>query len=212
MKLTKLEHACLILDNATGRLIIDPGSFTQLPENLTAIRCIVITEEHADHYNLENIKRILEQSPQAKILTTKVVAQQLGDAGIACEAVQDEVYTNIGDFALLLKEADHAPIYKTSPCRVLTLRIDDFLYYPSDSFVTTSSPVQVLALPSSGPWHKVSEAIDFANSIRSQQILVTHNNLYSSVGNTVTNNFTSSNIVEKDREFVFLEVGETRVF
>jgi len=212
MKITKFEHACLILDNGTSRLLIDPGSFTKLPENLKGISCIVVTEEHVDHFDLENIEKVLSQSPDAQVLSTEVVAGQLKEAGYACEAVSGEKQKNVGGFSITFKEVDHAVSYGKSPCRVLTLKVDDFLYYPSDSYIPTEAKVQVLALPTCGPWHKISESVDFANKITSEQILVTHNGLYNDTGNKVANSFTSSNITDKDREYIFLAVGETRDF
>lgn len=212
MKTTKFEHACLILDNGTSRLVVDPGSFTNLPEDLTGISCVVVTEEHVDHFNLENIQKILAQSPDAKVLSTAAVADQLKKAGVTCEAISGEKQTEVGGFKLTFKEGDHAVVYGKSPCRVLTLKVDDFLYYPSDSFIPTDDTVQVLALPTCGPWHKISESVDFANKINSKQILVTHNGLYNETGNTVANSFTSNNLADKEREYIFLEVGESKEF
>lgn len=212
MKITKFEHACLILDNGTSSLVIDPGSFTNLPEDLPNISCVVVTEEHMDHFNLENIQKILAKNPEAKIFSTANVAEQLSEANISCQAIQGEQQSEVGGFQLRLKEADHAVIYQTSPCRVLTLQVDEVLYYPSDSFVPTENTVQVLALPTSGPWHKVSESIALADSVEAQHVLVTHNGLYNDTGNSVTNNFTSSNIADKQKEYVFLKTGETKEF
>lgn len=212
MKITKFEHACLILENDTSRLVIDPGSFTHLPEDLTNISCIVVTEEHTDHYSLENIEKILKQSPTAEIITTQAVSNKLNDSDIKNNAVSVEGQFEVGGFALSLEEGDHAAIHGQSPCRVLTLKVDDFLYYPSDSYIPTAEPVQVLALPTSGPWHKVTESVNLANKVDSKQILVTHNGLYNEVGNMVTNNFTSNNIANKEREYIFLNVGKSRDF
>lgn len=212
MKVTKFEHACLILDNGTSRLVVDPGSFTELPKNLSNVSCIVVTEEHVDHFNLENIQNILSQSPDVQIISTEVVAGQLKEAGYNCVAVKGNKELNVGGFALTLNEGDHAVVYGKSPCRVLTVVIDDFLYYPSDSFIPTDTKVQVLALPTCGPWHKISESVDFANRVSSKQILVTHNGLYNETGNKVTNGFTSNNIADKNREYIFLNVGESRDF
>ncbi|MBP9852831.1 MAG: L-ascorbate metabolism protein UlaG, beta-lactamase superfamily [Patescibacteria group bacterium] len=64
------------------------------------------------------------------------------------------------------------------------LKVDDFLYYPSNSYILTERQVQILALPTSGPRHKLSESVDLANTIRLQQILATHNGLYDNTGET----------------------------
>lgn len=212
MKVTKFEHACLVLDNGTSRLVIDPGSFTNLPEDLSNISCVIVTEEHVDHYNLENIQKVLSQSPDAQLFSTATVAGQLKEAGVDCETISGSKDVSVGGFLIAFSEGDHAIVYGKSPCRVLTVKVDDFLYYPSDSYIPTDETVQVLALPTCGPWHKISEAVDFANKINSKQILVTHNGLYNDIGNTVANSFITNNLADKEREYIFLAVGDSRDF
>lgn len=210
MKLTKYEHACLFLENEQGALVIDPGSFSNLPSDLVNIKVVVVTEEHMDHYNEDNLKKILEQSPEVKIYSTTAVCDQLKKVNIDCTVVEGSKIVNESGFDIKFVEGDHAPTYKKSPCRVLTITIGNFLYYPSDSFITTDEEVQVLALPTSGPWHKLEEAIDFANKVKSNVILATHNFLYSDTGQDVANHFITMNIADKDREWAYLEVGESK--
>lgn len=212
MNVTKLEHACLILNNGKSRLFIDPGSFTKLPKDLSGASCIMVTEEHLDHFSVENIKKILSQSPNAQIISTQAVATQLEEAGYDCMAISGTEQINIGGYKLNLTEGDHAVVYGASPCRVLTVTVDDFLYYPSDSYLTTNKNIKVLALPTCGPWHKISEAVDFANNIKSEYVLVTHNGLYNDTGNNVTNRFIENNLVNTKRPYVYLGVGESKKF
>jgi hypothetical protein len=40
--------------------------------------------------------------------------------------------------------------------------IDKRLWYPGDSFTDPKRPVEILALPVSGPWMKIGEAVDYA--------------------------------------------------
>ncbi len=134
MELTKYAHACLILSKDGKRLIIDPGSFATLPEDLSHIAVVVITEEHMDHYNLDNLKAILAQSPTAKIFTTQAVSEKLTSESIPSTAVSgDRTFAEAG-FSLSFYETDHAPIYQTSPCKSLPMQVDDYLYYPSDTY------------------------------------------------------------------------------
>lgn len=209
MKLKKYEHACLILDNDKSKLVIDPGCFTKLPEDLSGVGCLVITEEHVDHFDIDNVQKLLEQNPDLKILTTLAVNTQLSEAGIYSFVIGGEQTIEECGYALNFYETAHAPVYKTSPCRSLSVKVDDYLFYPSDSYNVIDDEVEILALPTSGPWHKVEEAIDFANSINSQKMLVTHNALYSDEGQAVANNFIKANIADKSREYIYLRPGES---
>src|SRR5690242_15088070 len=82
MKLTKLEHAALILEDDGARLFIDPGSFTTPITEATGTVAVVITHEHADHWTPEQLKRILDQSPDAVILGPQGVADAASDFSV----------------------------------------------------------------------------------------------------------------------------------
>lgn len=212
MKVIKYEHACLFIESDNGILVIDPGKYTNLPTDLKNIQTIVVTEEHLDHFDASNLKKIIEQSPDAKIFSTNIVCEQLEKLEIKCTPISDKKTIEAGGLKLHFSEGDHAPTYKNSPCRVLTIQIDDFLYYPSDSFITTENEVQILALPTGGPWNKIEEAVDCANAIKSKYILATHNAHFNDLGQDTTNSFISMNIADQNREYVYLKVGESREF
>lgn len=208
MKITKYDHACLVIEKDSTKLIIDPGSFTTLPKDIDSVDFVIITEEHYDHFNLENLQQITAKNPNLQVFTTQAVHDELIELGTDVHVVSGESKVTMGDFEVSFFETDHAVVYKKSPCKSLPLKINDYLYYPSDTYRTISEKVKVLALPTSGPWYKVSESIEFANAINSEIVLVTHNALNSQVGNKVTNNFLKSNI-DENRQFVFLESGES---
>lgn len=209
MKLTKYEHACLILDNGQSRLVIDPGCFTNLPDDLSGVGCIIVTEEHVDHFNLENIQKILKQSPDAKLFSTSVVVDEVAKSGIKAANIQgNETADHVG-YHLSFYETPHAAVYRTSPCQSLSLKVDNYLFYPSDSYNTIDDSVEVLALPTSGPWHKLEEAIDLANAINSPTILATHNWLYNEDGEMVANLYIKNNISDKNRNYVYLKPGDS---
>ncbi len=67
MRVTKEEHACLLVENEGKTLVVDPGSFTTALVGLTDVVAIVITHEHADHWTDDQLNRILEQNPDARI-------------------------------------------------------------------------------------------------------------------------------------------------
>jgi len=210
MKLTKYGHACLLIENDAGqRLLIDPGSFTELPPDLSNIEAIVVTEEHLDHFNAQNLEAVATVNPDLQILTTQAVCGELSATALTYRAVMQSITLEAGGFKLQLTPTDHAPIYKVSPCQSIAVQVDDFLYYPSDTYLPTRNTVEVLALPTSGPWHKVSEAIDLANQVSSPKIVATHNGLYNNTGNTVTNSFINNNLTDKTRQYIYLKDSES---
>lgn len=208
MRITKYTHACLLLENDGTNLLIDPGSFTEIPSDLPKIDFVIVTEEHYDHLNLDNLKLVASVNPEVQIYTTEAVKESLKDTGLDAHAIIGDQNEILGSFKVTFSETDHAVVYKKSPCRSLTVLIDEnVLYYPSDSYKTIDKKVKVLALPTSGPWFKVSECIEFANAVDSEIVLTTHNALNSETGNKVTHNFIVNNI-DEGRQFTHLENGE----
>lgn len=209
MKLTKYEHACIFLDNGQSRLVIDPGCFTTLPHELSGIDVLIITEEHADHFYVENVNKIVCANPNVKIFSTGAVAAELPSDIADVVAVQGEQSTSHAGYELKFYETPHAPIYRKSPCQSIAVKVDNYLYYPSDSYQTIGDTVEVLALPTSGPWLKVSETIDFANYVNSNKIIATHDGLYNSNGHAVIGRNIKTNISNIQREYIYLKPGET---
>jgi L-ascorbate metabolism protein UlaG (beta-lactamase superfamily) len=212
MNLTKYGHACLFIGEDNNKLVIDPGDFTELPKDLKNISVLIVSEEHYDHFGPKNIRKIVEQSPEAKIFSTVVVSDKLNEEGIECHAVDGEETFEESGYKIKLSEGDHAVVYGSSPCRVLTVTINDFLYYPSDSFIGTKDKVKVLALPTSGPWHKLSEAIDLMKATDAEFVIATHNGLHNEAGNDVANRFIDMHSKDPEKEFVYLSDGESRDF
>ena len=55
MRITKYEHACLLLTVGDESIVIDPGSFLS-PIEPTGVIAVVVTHEHADHWTPEHLQ------------------------------------------------------------------------------------------------------------------------------------------------------------
>ncbi|HEY8589164.1 MAG TPA: MBL fold metallo-hydrolase, partial [Naasia sp.] len=113
MKVTKLEHAALIVEAGAQTLVIDPGSLTTpLTEPGNAV-AIVITHEHADHWTPEQLNRILSRCPQARIFGPAGVAAAASDFEVT--VVADGDVHEVGPFRLAFFGERHAVIHETLP-------------------------------------------------------------------------------------------------
>ena len=201
-----------MVEYQTKRLIIDPGIFSELPDDLTDIWGVIITHEHRDHFDLANLRKLIERNPHLEIFTTGVVAAQLDQEGIDSIAVKGQQSIHQMGFNIDLLELDHAVIYGNSPCKNLTVGIGDFLYYPGDSLVSTPQPYKVLALPTSAPWYRFDLAINLARSISVQYVLSVHDVLLSQIGRDITYRLVESHLQETGKEFFYLDAGQSRQF
>ena len=96
MKLTKLEHAALILELHGQKLFIDPGSFTDPVLDPVSAAAIVITHEHADHWTPAQLNRILALNPGIPIYGPAGVVAAAAKTGHLVTEVADVVTPDNG--------------------------------------------------------------------------------------------------------------------
>lgn len=186
MQITKHGHACLVLEDSGKKLVIDAGSYTDPLENLTDVVAVVATHVHDDHVLEAQLDRILAANPGIQIFTTPEAAKRLD--GYETVVVYHGDHYPVGPFTLEFFGDLHAVIHDSYPrFENRGVLVNDTLYYPGDSFVTPDRPVACLAVPTSGPWMKIAEVIDFINEVKPQKSFATHNALNSDKGNVLAN-------------------------
>src|SRR5690606_15857981 len=96
MKITKYEHACLLIEEQGTRVIIDPGNFSpSISNDCDNIAAVVVTHVHADHFDPEKLQAILAKNPACQIFTTQEVANEFGQKATAVQAGQTVKLENI---------------------------------------------------------------------------------------------------------------------
>ncbi|HEX6462051.1 MAG TPA: MBL fold metallo-hydrolase [Candidatus Saccharimonadales bacterium] len=186
MKLTKYTHACLLLQKGITKLLIDPGVFTHDLTDLADIHAVIITHEHPDHFDIEKLKQILTDSPQAMIYTNASVADKAVDLGSAVHIIEANDELTVGDFQLKFVGGKHAQIFKTiDPIENIGVIIDDLLFVPGDSYFIPEAKPAWLALPLNAPWAKLDETLTFANTMQPKHVFAVHDGLLSEAGHQV---------------------------
>lgn len=212
MQITKLEHACLILEESGDKIILDPGFYTRPVEGQTGVLAVVLTHMHDDHCFEEQLDRIVTLNPALQIYGTDEVCKRLADSRPAFDttAVHHGDFYNAGAFTLEFFGDMHAEIHRSIPliqnCGVM---INSKLYYPGDSFTQPDCPVELLACPSSAPWLKISEVMDFVAAVKPKRSMATHNVHLSDLGHQMNNGRIQAVTEAGGGTFEFLKPGET---
>lgn len=185
MKITKFEHACFTVEHNNESIVVDPGGWSTnfvVPENVVAV---IITHEHPDHFNHDQLQSIVDENPSVVIVAHESVTDQLD--GFKTQPVVANEGIKIGEFSLEFFGGEHAVIATDIPVIAnLGVMINDTLYYPGDSLITPEDRhVTVLALPVSAPWMKFSEAAKFVTTIRPATIFPTHDAILSPTGKSL---------------------------
>lgn len=207
MKVTKLEHATLVLEKDGKTLILDPGFYTRPMDGFRNVVAIVITHNHDDHVHEDQIDRILKDNPDAVILGTQEVVARL--APRQATAVHHGDFHQLGPFTTEFFGSMHIEIHRSIPliqnCGVM---INDTLFYPGDNYVTPDRKVEYLACPASAPWLKIGDVMDYIAEIKPAHCFPTHNIHLSDWGNQLNNGRIKQVAQENGGVFEYLKPGE----
>ncbi|KFF59774.1 beta-lactamase [Cryobacterium sp. MLB-32] len=212
MKLTKLEHAALILELSGEKLYIDPGSFTTALADTARTAGVVITHEHADHWTPEQLRRVVDTNPSVPVYAPAGVAAAVAAVSdIEVTVVQSGDVVEIGPFTMRFFGRHHAVIHESMPVvDNVGVLINDELYYGGDSFtVPEGVTVATLAVPAGAPWLKISEVIDYVLAVKPRRSFPTHEMLLSRAGKDLSNARIKAATEQCGGEFFPLEPGDS---
>jgi L-ascorbate metabolism protein UlaG (beta-lactamase superfamily) len=208
MKITKHGHACLELELDSKTVIIDPGSYTDELTNLGTVVAVVVTHKHDDHCDEAKIAQIKKDSPAVQIFGTSEVAARLSGMGVT--TVYHGDYYEVGSFKLEFFGDMHQIIHESIPLVQNTaVLVNGDLYYAGDSYTKPDVKVKALACPTSAPWLKIGDVMDYIQEVKPAICFPTHNALLSQLGHDLNNSRVKQVTEENGGEFRYLEVGQS---
>ncbi|GAA5160654.1 MBL fold metallo-hydrolase [Amycolatopsis dongchuanensis] len=185
MKITKHAHACVELAEPGGGVLIDPGAFTPNAAELIArATAVLITHEHFDHVDAEALEAALSTrsdlavwGPEAAVgrwreqYPDQVTAVRHGDRFTA-NGLEVSVHGEV-----------HALIHPDIPqVANVGYLIGGSVYHPGDAYHVPRVPVPTLLVPTSGPWTKVGDAVDWVRAVKPDRLVQIHEIMLSPVG------------------------------
>ncbi len=152
----------------------DPGSFSTSQKQEKNIDLIIFTHEHQDHYHLETLQEVLKNNPGVTIITNSAVGKLLSEAGINFTKIEDGQSLDFHGIKITGFGNVHAEIYETYGRVQNTGYMIDGLCLPGDAFEYPTGPVDIIALPVTGPWMRVKDAINYAQKLKPRIVLPVH--------------------------------------
>ena len=209
MRLFKLGHACVRLESDGQVVVVDPGAFTDAGAAAGAT-AVLITHEHADHWTPDQLRatdapvftiaaveaQIREQAPDVAERVTVVAPGDALDVGLRVEVVGTK-------HAVIHPELPHFD----NSGYLLTIG-DTTVFHPGDALTTLPVAPDLLLLPVSAPWLKVSEAIDYGREMAAPRALAIHDAVYSETGLAVVDGHLKRFLGARDLEYVRLSPGD----
>jgi L-ascorbate metabolism protein UlaG (beta-lactamase superfamily) len=208
MMLTKHAHACVVVSTFASSLVIDPGTFTpDVADVLKSVDAVLITHDHFDHVDEAAVAAALTTRPSLSVYAPAAVAAKLPFDSVTVVTGGEEFA--VGDITVRSLSGRHAVIHADIP------QIDDIgylvggtVFHPGDAYLVPGVPVDTLLLPTSGPWTKLGEAVDYVRAVAPNRVVQIHELMLSELGQKSTANFIGADGLT-GIPFVILQPGES---
>jgi L-ascorbate metabolism protein UlaG (beta-lactamase superfamily) len=209
MRITKLGHACVRIETGKHVLVLDPGAFTE-PEAVDGATAVLLTHEHPDHYLADHLRRT-----DAPVHTIAAVAEKIRvDAPDVAERLHVVSPGDRFDPGVPVRVVGdkHAVIHPELPhfdnSGYLIEVEGTTIFHPGDALTVPDAGVDLLLLPVSAPWLKVSECIDFARDVGAPRSLAIHDEVYSPTGLAVIEPHLSRMLGAREQSYLRIEPGQ----
>jgi L-ascorbate metabolism protein UlaG (beta-lactamase superfamily) len=208
MKITKFNQSGFYLEKDGRGLLIDPVEYVDgLPE-FGNIDVIVISHLHSDHFQPEVLAKIRERNPSVVTFTTEDNAGNIEN----CVVAKNGDVRTVGAFDLRFYGENHAEIVEGEvPCQNIGVVVDGYFANSADSFDIPPVRPEVLAVPLSAPWLKLSESMKFIEAVKPKVVIPAHDGLNSELGNLICDNWVAKVCAGIGAEYKKVHFGEVEV-
>lgn len=211
MKITKLEHSGLAVEENGKLVVLDPVEFTEKLPELKNVAAVILTHKHGDHFQPEKLVKIVADNPSVQIFTTADTAPML-DASWNVNVMKHGDTAEIEGFRLQFFGENHAAIVPgVIPCQNIGVVVNEVLMNPGDSFdfLPMDTRVKVLCVPAAAPWLKTAESMNYVCTVKPETVIPVHDAVSSELGKTYNNNWLKAACTEVGAECATLAPNES---
>lgn len=198
MLLTHLGHSCLLVDVDGTRILIDPGSFSDV-EGVRDLSAILVTHTHPDHLNPPAIPALLRDNPKAELWLESEAGDRLKGSepqlGNSIQRMQSGQALTFGAVTVTPVGQQHALIHAQVPqpdnlglivtSVSTTAETNPTLFHPGDALDAEHpllDDLDVLCVPINAPWASVADTLAFVQRLAPKRVVAIHDGLLNDAG------------------------------
>jgi L-ascorbate metabolism protein UlaG (beta-lactamase superfamily) len=207
MRLTKLTHACVRVEDGERALAIDPGTYSEVDEALEGVDAVLVTHEHADHVDADRLLAAAAGRSSLRVWAPSSLAERLGALGDRLTTVGPGESFEAGGFAVRTFGGQHALVHPTIPVVAnVGYLVAGTVFHPGDSFTVPEEPVDTLLLPLHAPWCRTAEVVDYLVAVRPRRATQVHDGFLNALGRSGSSGFVTAVGERYGVDFALLDV------
>ena len=165
----------MLVDTDGIRVLIDPGSYSSGFESLDDLDALLVTHQHADHFDKDRILDLLSANDRTAVVADEQTAAHLAEAARDVRAVHEDDRFAVGAVEVTVHGREHVPLHPDLPnVTNVGYFIADTVFHPGDALTVPDRPIGVLALPVGAPWLRIGDAIDYLRVVRPRIAIGVH--------------------------------------
>ncbi len=190
------------------RILIDPGKYSILQNEVKNLDVILISHGHEDHCDMNSIKIILQNNPEAKIFTNSEVGTILEKENIKFRLLENGRSVTVKNIVIEGCGEKHIIVYGGNPAmKNVGFIINSKLFFTGDNLTKLNKKIEVLAFPMAGPVFSLSQILDYIKEINPKICLPLHDAMLNEKAETYYR-FSREILDPMGIKFAVLEIGK----
>jgi L-ascorbate metabolism protein UlaG (beta-lactamase superfamily) len=186
MQITHFGHACVLVESADVRVLIDPGGFSSGFEEVRDLDAIVVTHQHPDHLDRGRLPDLVRANPDVRLFADPESLPILGELGLTAEE-HHQAGVDVGGLTVTPVGETHALIHEDIP-RISNVGVtlsaegEPTFFHPGDALDADPGHVDVLAFPLNAPWQASRDMTHFLRRLGVARAFPIHDGLLGQQG------------------------------